>query len=260
MISLKNISYYSDSDGQMNTSERQTMDLYIPDQAGFKSLIFFHGGGLESGDKSDCLPFLLPLLGQNYAIATANYRLYPDAAYPDFIQDAAAAVARAVELIHSHDAASEIYIGGSSAGAYLAMMLCFDEQYLQAYGLDPDDFSGFIFDSPQPTVHFNVLRERGMPGEQIVVDHASSLYHIKRDRDYPSILFIAAEHDIPNRLEQIEFCCSVLSHFNFAERVRLIRMDGYTHCAYCEATDEHGEMVFAKIMHAFMSKEQRWIS
>ena len=45
------------------------------------------------------------------------------------------------------------------------MMLCMDVRYLAAHGIDARDRSqiaGYFCDSGQPTVHFNILRERGI--------------------------------------------------------------------------------------------------
>ena len=28
----------------------ETLDIYLPDTAGFRTIVYFHGGGLEGGD------------------------------------------------------------------------------------------------------------------------------------------------------------------------------------------------------------------
>ena len=67
----------------------------------------------------------------------------------------------AVEMcIRDRGLTENLYVGGSSAGAYIAMMLCFDPAYLKPYGVS--NIQGYLFDAGQPTVHFRVLKERGL--------------------------------------------------------------------------------------------------
>ena len=42
---IKNIQYGGFPDNQL--------DLYLPQDTGFATIVYFHGGGLESGDKAD---------------------------------------------------------------------------------------------------------------------------------------------------------------------------------------------------------------
>ena len=41
----------------------------------------------------------------------------------------------------------KVVIGGTSAGAYLAMMLYFDKRYLSKHNIDSESVSGYIFDA-----------------------------------------------------------------------------------------------------------------
>ncbi len=232
---------------------RQKMDVFIPNQDQFKTLIYFHGGGLESGDKIDGRLYLDELGAKGIATVAVNYRLYPDAKYPDFILDAALAIKHAVDLLRTIDPDTKIYIAGSSAGAYILSMLLFDPSFLLIHGIDPDSFSGYLFNASQPTTHFNVLKERGIDPSKIVVDEASMLYHINSKRHYPPMVFMAAERDIPMRLEQIQLALSSLKQHGFADRTRFIYMKGYDHCAYNSAVDEDGRSVFAKILFDFLA-------
>ncbi len=90
------------------------LDLCIPDTAHFPLFIYFHGGGLENGDKR--CPFLDGLIEHGIAYASVDYRIYPEACYPDFLYDAADAVAFLKEHIGEYGKCDGMYIGGSSAG------------------------------------------------------------------------------------------------------------------------------------------------
>ena len=78
--------------------------------------VFFHGGGLEKGSKSGAYHFANYLTDRGIAVVSANYRMYPNAKYPDFIEDAAEAVYWVSENINSYGKCEKMFVGGSSAG------------------------------------------------------------------------------------------------------------------------------------------------
>jgi pimeloyl-ACP methyl ester carboxylesterase len=228
------------------TDERQRLDVYLPQCDAKALLLYLHGGGLEGGSREEAR-FLAGLAAQGIALILPGYRLYPTARYPDFILDAAAATGWAAAYRNSHYPGKKLYLAGSSAGAYLAMMLCFDEGYLAARGLRPDIFAGCLFDAGQPTVHFNVLREAGMPAQMVAVDERAPMYHVRAERCYPPMLFLCAEKDIPGRYEQTLLMISVLSQFGYGDRAEFRVMEGYAHCEYNETP------VFRELIRNFIA-------
>lgn len=211
--------------------ERHVLDVVLPDGDTSALLVYFHGGGLEGGSKED-VNFLYGLADKGTGLIVPSYRLYPKARYPEFILDAAAAAAWAAEYRDRHYPGKRLFLAGSSAGAYLAMMLLFDSRYLAAHGLDPDVFSGFIFDAGQPTVHFHVLTEAGFPAQAVLVDERAPMFHVSRERIYPPMLFLCAEKDMPGRYEQTLLMLSVLKNFGHGEKAAFRYMKGYEHCEY----------------------------
>lgn len=230
----------------------QKLDLYLPDAENFPTFLYFHGGGLEKGDKTRTAHVGAYLSARGIAFISANYRLYPDAKYPDFIRDAALAAAWVKNRIGEYGGSNRVYLGGSSAGAYLSMMLCFDATYLAAHRLTPCDFAAFLHDAGQPTKHFRVLRELGIDPKRIIVDEAAPLYHIGTAPVYPPMRLIVSDHDMQNRYEQTCLTLSTLRHFGYPEdRFDWKLMQG-KHCAYVKELDEHGESVFGAMILAFM--------
>jgi acetyl esterase/lipase len=221
------------------------LDLYLPEHGGFSTLFFIHGGGLEGGGRSGDR-FLKDFAEAGFGVAAPDYRLYPGAAYPQFIEDAALALSWTVNNNAGHGGNGRIFVAGSSAGAYLAMMLCFDKKYLAPYGIDPDRMAGYIFDAGQPTVHFNVLREAGMDPRRLVVDERAPLYHIREGRKYPPMLVLCAGHDMENRYEQTLLFISTMRHFGYPD-VEFHLMEGYEHTGYTPLP------VFRDLVCAFMS-------
>ena len=147
MIKIRDLEYYNNL----------KLDIYLPDSDTFDLLIYFHGGGLESGGKEEIIPSSDYLVERNIAIISINYRLYPFAKYPDFILDAVKGIKWSIDNINKYGECKDIYIGGTSAGAYITQMLCFNSYYYKKENIDPLKIKGYIHDAGQPTVHFNVL-------------------------------------------------------------------------------------------------------
>lgn len=221
--------------------------------------IFFHGGGIESGDKGDGkVPYFTYLMEHGISVATADYRMYPTAKFPEFIEDAAMCIAWCIKnLPHG-----EVYAGGSSAGAYLSMMTAFDKRYLAAYGIDAADktqIAGWFIDGGQPTVHFNVLRERGLDSRLVRVDEAAAVYFVSQP-EHPEMLpryrFIYADNDMVNRLEQNRMMYRTMLHLGYpAEKVSHICMEGYGHCEYNGVMDTDGLPLYGKMIERFIKGE-----
>lgn len=209
----------------------QSLDVYLPDMERFPVFVYFHGGGLEHGDKSDPQALFCDLAAKGIAVVTANYRMYPDARYPEFLQDSARAVAWVKDNMPAYGTVEGIYVGGSSAGGYISQMLCFDPTYYAEYGVQSTDIAGYVHDAGQPTCHFNVLRERGLDTRRVIIDESAPIYHIRADQAYPPMLIIVSDNDLQNRYEQTVLLQSTLNHFGYGDRVQLQLMHG-THCAY----------------------------
>lgn len=231
---IENINY---TNGEIT---EDILDIYLPDCEEFAVFVYFHGGGIEGGDKTQDKDFPLFLANNGIAVVSANYRMYPNAKYPEFIEDSARVVAWVKENIKNYGKCEKIFVGGSSAGGYISMMLCFDESYLSNVGVKLSDISGFIHDAGQPTVHFNVLRERGIDTRRVIVDEAAPLYHICADKNYPPMLILVSEDDMENRYEQTLLVKSTLKHFGYGEEIVFLKIGSGGHCYKHWHNDENG--------------------
>lgn len=245
MKTIENISYG-------NLDSVQKLDLYLPDGAASSMFVYFHGGGLVSGNKNFADVFAPYLTSRGIAIASANYRMYPDAEYPDFICDAAQAVAWANEYMRKELGGERLYIGGSSAGGYLSMMLCFDQRYLESVGLDNSKVAGYFHDAGQPTAHFNVLKYADIDPRRIIVDETAPLYYVGLEKEYPPMRFVVSDNDMKNRYEQTMLMLSTLSHFGYQNFDHIV-MHG-KHCEYCGKIDNDGESVFGQMIYDFVKR------
>ena len=240
------------NDIQYSSYPETLIDVHLPETDTFPVFIYFHGGGLEAGTKNFDINLYKTLVNNGIAVVTANYRMYPSARYPEFIVDSASACKWAVEHMGEYGNVTGYWVGGSSAGGYLSMMLCFDPSYLAAVGLTPLSFNGFVLDAGQPTCHFNVLRERGLDTRRVIIDESAPLYHIGTSEKYPDMLIIVSDDDMFNRLEQTRLMESTLIHFGH-KNFKSVLMHG-KHCQYVTAVDENGVSVFGKIVTEFIRK------
>ena len=241
------------ADIHYNTEPAQCLDLYLPEAESFPVLVYFHGGGLTAGDKARQEAACEYLAAHGIGVASANYRMYPNAKYPDFLEDAANAVAWVFENIKNYGNVEKIYVGGSSAGGYISQHLCFNKSWLGKYGIDPMDVAAFIHDAGQPTAHFNVLKERGLDSRRLIVDETAPLYYVGLDEQYPPMLIIVSDNDMQNRYEQTMLLVSTLKHFGHTENVTLQVMHG-KHCAYIRAVDEEGISIFGRLIEGYINQ------
>ena len=105
MISHYNLKYKDDL----------RLDLHLPDGEEFDLFVYFHGGGLTGGKHSGAEVFARTLAERGFATASVEYRLYPDAKFPEFIEDGAESIAWLKAHIADFGQCNRIFVGGSSA-------------------------------------------------------------------------------------------------------------------------------------------------
>lgn len=125
---------------------RRTLDIYVPRGASAAPVvIFWYGGSFQYGHR-ESYRFVGAALAQRGLVAVLpDYRLYPPAVFPEFVDDAA----QAVKWVHDHAAAyggdpARLFLMGHSAGGYLASMVALDRRYLLAAGASDVKVRGLI--------------------------------------------------------------------------------------------------------------------
>lgn len=251
MKQIENIPYVT------RKSETLCLDLYLPDAVTFPLFVFMHGGGLEAGNKTIAKERIVPYLTQNgIAVASLAYRMYPNAKYPDFIEDAAEGVSWLSHHINDYGHCEKMFVGGSSAGGYLSMMLCFDDRWLKAKEPFPIPISGYFHNAGQPTAHFNVLRERGIDSKRVIVDESAPLFHVGKAESYPPMHFTVSTNDMPGRLEQTMLMLATLRDFGYDQtKIALTVIEG-KHCEQDKRRDADGVTELARLVCDFIQKWQ----
>ena len=222
----KDILYRSGPDLTDYMQQRCRLDVYAPEsKKGFSTVVWFHGGGLKSGNKS--IP--KELKEQGIAVVAVNYRLYPKVKSPTYIEDAAAAVAWTFKNIEKYGGSSDrIFISGHSAGGYLTSMLGLDKRWLAAHDIDADDIAGLIPYSGHTITHFTVRAERGIDGKQPIVDDMAPLFHVRND--CPPLLLITGDRDLEmlGRYEETAYLWRMMQVVEHPD-TELFELEGYNH-------------------------------
>ncbi len=127
---------------------RQRLDVYMPrarPSAAVPVVVFFYGGRWQQGERASYLFAAEALSAQGFVVVVPDYRVYPAVQYPVFIEDGARAVAWTKREIARFGGDPErIFLMGHSAGAHIASMLAYDEEFLAREGLARRDVRGFI--------------------------------------------------------------------------------------------------------------------
>jgi acetyl esterase/lipase len=126
---------------------RRSLDICRPVGAvGAPVVVFFYGGGWRSGYKGLYRYVAKALARRGHVAVVPDYRIYPEARYPDFIEDGALALRwikdNAMRFGGDPD---KLFVMGHSAGAHIAAMLAIDERWLAKLGLASGrDIAGLI--------------------------------------------------------------------------------------------------------------------
>ncbi len=125
-----------------------SLDLYPPASSAngpVPVVVFFYGGNWRSGERGQ-YRFVGQRLAESGVLAiVADYRTFPRAVFPGFVEDAAAAVAWA--RVHAAEYGGDpqrLYVAGHSAGAQIAALVGLDARYLAPHGMKPRDLAGVI--------------------------------------------------------------------------------------------------------------------
>jgi acetyl esterase/lipase len=116
---------------------RHRLDIYRPAEAAPTGPIalFLYGGSWRSGERATFSFVGAALAKRGITAVIPDYRLFPEAAFPGFVEDAALAYAWTFRNL-ARSAGRSIALIGHSAGAHIAALLAFDAHYLAAQGPD----------------------------------------------------------------------------------------------------------------------------
>lgn len=122
------------------------LNIWTPKSAATEPLpviVFIYGGGWRDGAKDHYAFAGRALASRGYMVVLPDYRLFPKTRFPGFLEDSAKALAWVHDNIGQHGGdAGRVFLSGQSAGAYNAIMLALDPQWLGREGKSPDLIRG----------------------------------------------------------------------------------------------------------------------
>lgn len=123
---------------------RNRIDTYRPHGPVKGSVLYLYGGSFSEGDRNLYRFMGTAFARAGYLFAVPDYRVYPEARFPAFVEDAAAAFAWLHQHAPAFGASGPISLMGHSAGAHIASLLLLDRTWLSAHGLDASAIRTFI--------------------------------------------------------------------------------------------------------------------
>ena len=212
-----------------NGHARHVLDIHhSADPGANKPVVFWiHGGGWQGGDKSDVQAKPDWFASKGFVFVSANYRLLPDVDMETLTRDVAKALGWVHKNIRQYGGNPDrILVGGHSAGAQLAALLCSDQRYAETEGVSLKHLIGCIpvdgdtYDIPaiietaetrrrvhqQPQPKFGHREKFGNTPEK----HAdfSAVTHIKAGKNIPPflILYVANHPDNSAQATRLASC------------------------------------------------------
>lgn len=126
---------------------RQRLDVFMPTAPIRDDLIvlFVYGGSWKSGDREDYGFVGQTLAARGLITVVVDYRLYPEARFPAFVEDIAVAAAWVRRNLPASDGnARRLVLMGHSAGAHSAALVALDRRYLRTVDVDKDAIAGLV--------------------------------------------------------------------------------------------------------------------
>ena len=131
-----------------NGHARHVLDIYAPEGSTDKNLpvmFWIHGGGWQAGDKSDVGLKPKVLTERGLVVVSTNYRLLPEVTMDVLTRDVAKSFGWVYRNIAKYGGDPQrIFVGGHSAGAQLAALICIDDRYLKEEGVSFEVLRGCV--------------------------------------------------------------------------------------------------------------------
>jgi len=211
-----------------NGHKRQVLDIYTPENAtdgNLPVMFWIHGGGWQGGDKSSVALKPKMLTERGFVFVSTAYRLLPEVEMDELIRD----VAKSLGWVHKNIAEyggdpNRIFVGGHSAGAQLAALICIDDRYLSEEGVSFDVLHGCVpvdgdtYDIPKIILTAE-LRQTLYGGKMFAFGHRqkfgndpekhvdfSAVTHVARNKGIPPflILYFSGNPDTTAQARRLE--------------------------------------------------------
>jgi acetyl esterase/lipase len=127
--------------------DRHSLDVYVLRAAAKPRpvIVYIYGGGWAAGSKAEFAWVGAALARRGFMAVMPDYRIYPQARWPMFLEDNAAAVRWARDHAASFGGdPDKLILMGHSAGAHNVFSLAVEPQWLGKVGMTPHDITTVI--------------------------------------------------------------------------------------------------------------------
>jgi acetyl esterase/lipase len=190
-----------------NGHARHVLDIYTPEESTQKNMpviFWIHGGGWQTGDKDDVELKPKVLTERGFVFVSTNYRLLPEVSMEELTEDIAKSLGWVYRNIAMHGGdPHRIFVGGHSAGAQLAALICIDDRYLKQQGVPFKALKGCVpvdgdtYDIPK-IIMTAEHRQTLYGGEMFTFGHRQKFGNDpKKHVDFSAVTHVAKGKDIP---------------------------------------------------------------
>ncbi len=248
------------------------LSYQLPDN-NYPVMIWVHGGGWRSGDKTHSLEHKIPLfINTGWIFVTVNYRLSPydipndptdldpnRIKYPTHNQDVAAAIAWVYENINQYGGNPDnISLMGHSAGAAIVSSIGTNESYLAAHDLNLSvldhvvslDTAAYDINSriENRSIVTNRLYMNAFGTDSDIWYDASPINHISSGKQIPSFFIVVQGSSY--RIDQSHRFISKLNHHQI--EATLLHTPGYDHSEVNKAIGNPDDTLITPALRTFL--------
>ncbi|GGL73867.1 hypothetical protein GCM10010840_09960 [Deinococcus aerolatus] len=180
-------------DVRYGPAPRNVMDIYVPQNAqNAPVVLYIHGGSWQGGDKDGHKFVGASLARAGYVTGVMNYRLAPEHRYPDYVQDAAAALKALRDRARSDGGSPDnLFVMGHSAGGFNAVEVVDNARWLGEVGVPVSAVRGVIGVAGPYSYDFRQFSSRVAFPEGGNPDDIMPDRHVRPDAP-PHLLLVAA--------------------------------------------------------------------
>lgn len=236
------------------TDPRHLMDVHLPENRSADStkvMVFIHGGGWTSGNKSDITGLLTTFKNNlpNYAIISINYRLCSnDSSYINGFPAQEQDVQQAIEFIKSSSSewkiSNKIVLVGMSAGAHLSLLQAYkhnsDQSIKAVAAFFPPTYLAEGYDNFPASKALIELVTGGTPTDVPQIYYESSPANYTGNA-IPTILFHGVIDNVVPLRQSTLLKDSLISHGKIVNMVTVpAQGHGFSAAKYVETIDNIG--------------------
>ena len=234
----------------------QKLDLYLPANKGFATVVYTYGGGWHAGSGKSSKPIAEKLQNLGYGCALISHRLSPPFPFPTHAEDVAAAFAWVKANIAKRGGnAKRIILAGHSSGAHLSLLIAADSRYLMKYKLSAKDILAVIgLSSPvdlEPKPDGRGYGDTLMGGRGAdafnrdvgLLKDASPIQHLSKT--LPPTLLVVGERDFP--MLETDAKAFAKKAEGFGLKVETMLASGKDHMGVARGMTDDTDAVFLRV-------------